>query len=139
MRESKENAALRRPLWREQWLSMIHEFSDRDRQRRIWLNQGDGSEMGSFTELYCCYFDDLGFWRGGEALVEEGYLSAEELAVVLPLHVSAKKYQIGSPLSDDAIIDDPKWANVVDCAKRVRGALLTIVKDPVEADILAGG
>lgn len=95
--------------------------------------------MGSFTELYCCYFDDLGFWRGGEALVQEGYLSAEELAAVLPLHVSAERYQIGCSLTDNAIIDDPEWADVVECAQCVRRLLHTIIKDPVEAAILADG
>jgi hypothetical protein len=128
----------RRPMWRVQWLSTIHEFSDQETQRRHWLNLGDGSEMSSFDELYCVYFDDLGFWRGAAVLVEEGYLSAGEAAAVEPLHAAAERYSRAGQ-SDEEIIADPKWAEVVAAAKCARAALLVLLSSPNELEALQNG
>ena len=123
----------RRRNWRSSWLGSIQEFADEGTQRRAWLNPNNSNPHYSFVELMCCYFDDLALCDGYQLALEEGLVSADEVAVVAEFHVIADTYN--SPKSDygqDAILGDPKWVEVVAAAKRAQTALLALIDDPSE-------
>lgn len=118
--------------WRQNWLSSIQEFADEETQRRSWLNPRNGNPHFSFPELFNCYFDGLLLSDGGYAwALKEGLVTAEEATAVEDFHQLAKTYD--SPGDDDgdhqAILADPKWADVVNAAKAAQTNLLTLLSD----------
>lgn len=131
------NQELRRK-WRTNWLSSIQEFGDDEAQRRLWLDLAKTNPHFSFVEYFCCYFDNLGLSDGGyDWAVNENLVSREEAAAVERFHQLADSYD--SPTDDydhEAILADPKWAEVVEAAKRAQAALLGIIDDPQERHLL---
>lgn len=132
-----DNQELRRN-WRANWLSSIQEFADDEAQRRLWLDPTNTNPHFSFGEYFCCYFDDLGLWRGGyEWAINESLVSRDEAAAVAQFHRLADAYD--SPTDDFdhvAILADPKWVEVVEAAKRSKVALLGLIDNPNERRLL---
>jgi hypothetical protein len=126
------NQELRRN-WRRGWLSRIQEFADEETQRRSWLDPTNTNPHFSFIEYNCTYFDDLRLSEGYQWALEEGLVSADEIAAVAAFHAVLDAYE--SPTDDydhEAILADPKWAAIVVAAKRAQDALLNIINDPQE-------
>jgi len=131
-----ENQDLRRN-WRASWLGSIQEFADEETQRRSWLNPNNSNPHFSFVEYLCCYFDDLALSEGYETALADGLVSAEEVAAVAEFHTIADTYN--SPKGDydqEAILADPKWAEVVAAAKHAQAGLLALIDDPKECSDL---
>lgn len=120
--------------WRKNWLRSIQEFADGETQRRSWLNPMNRNPHFSFGEYFCSYFDDLNLSNGGyKWAIDEGLVSAEEVAAVAHFHESADTYD--SPTDDydhEAILADPKWAEVVSAAKEAQANLLPLLAEPAE-------
>ncbi|MFT5064820.1 MAG: hypothetical protein ACJAXK_000453 [Yoonia sp.] len=105
-----------RQIWRDQWLSSIQEFADIETQNRMWLDRSNTNPHWSFTELMCCYFDDLRLTDYSAAL-SEGMVTHKEVAAVANFHQMAINYQ--SPTNEydfDRILADPKWLDVIAAA-----------------------
>lgn len=132
-----DNEELRRN-WRTDWLSSIQEFADEESQRRLWLDPTNTNPHFSFVEYFCCYFDDLGLSDGGyDWAVKENLVSPDEVAAVAHFHQIADTYN--SPTDDydhEAILADPKWAEVVEAAKGAQAALFSLIEDPHERRLL---
>ena len=132
-----DNLELRRN-WRTNWLSSIQELADDETQRRLWLDSTNTNPHFSFVECFCSYFDDLGLSdRGYKWAVMQGLLSEEEVAAVAGFHKIAHAYE--SPTDDydhQAILADPKWADVVAAAKQAQAELLRLIDDPREHRLL---
>jgi hypothetical protein len=124
--------------WRTKWLSSIQEFADDDTQRRLWLDLTNTNPHFSFVEYFCCYFDDLGLSDGGyQWALEQGFVSEREVSAVTGFHEIADAYD--SPTDDhdhQAILADPKWAEVVAAAKEAQAELLGLIDDPHERRLL---
>lgn len=132
-----ENQESRRN-WRANWLRSIQEFSDDEAQRRLWLDPTNTNPHFSFVECMCCYFDDvLRPDAGYDWPLNEGFVSADEVATVADFHQIADTYDSPTDDYDDqAILADLRWAEVVAAAKRARTALLSITDDPHERRLL---
>jgi hypothetical protein len=124
--------------WRTNWLSSIQEIADEETQRRLWLDKTNTNPHWSYVEYLCCYFDDLRLSDGYGWAVEEAFVSDEEVTAVADFHRVANAYS--SPTSDydhQAILSDPKWAEVVAAAKQAQGELLGLIDDPHERRLLS--
>ena len=124
--------------WRTRWLSSIQEFADDETQKRLWLDRENTNPHFSFVEYICCYFDDLGLSDGNyDWALNEGLLSADEVAAVADFHRAADAYD--SPTDDydhEAILADPEWALVVAAAKRAQDSLAQLIDDSHERRVL---
>jgi len=123
-----------RRIWRERWLASLTEISALEYQRRTWgqtSNPHDG-----YVEYAECYFTDL--LRGGsyETPIAEGFLSFEEAFVVAEFHLKFDQYKPVDPYAFGQIIADPAWIEVTEAARRARQALLKLVTDSEERNIL---
>jgi hypothetical protein len=105
-----------RELWRVRWKSSVEELTSLERQRETWLDTSEPSVHYSFVEFMCCYFDDLLCGLSYSQLVESGYVSEQEMAILIEWHNALDRYK--SPQNDDyddaAILNDPKWLQIVD-------------------------
>ena len=126
--------------WRANWLGSIQEFADDKGQRRLWLDSTNTNPHLSFVECICCYFDGLALSDGGYEWARiQGLVSDSEMAAVRPFHHITRAYR--SPAGDynhQAILDDPKWAEIVAAAKQAQTALLNLLGDPDERRGLVG-
>jgi hypothetical protein len=133
-----DNQELRRN-WRTNWLSSIQEFADDETQRGLWLDPTNTNPHFSFGEYMCCYFDDLSLSDSGyQCALEEGLVSADEVAAVADFHATARAYESPTDVYDhQTVLDDPKWAEVVAAAKRAQAVLLALIDDPHERRLLS--
>jgi hypothetical protein len=130
------NLELRRN-WRTNWLSSIQEFADDETQRRLWLDAGNTNPHFSFVEYVSSYFDDLGLSDGGyEWAMCEGLVSDAEVRAVADFHANAAAYAPVDCYDHQAILVDPKWAEVVAEAQRAQSALSGLIADPHELRLL---
>lgn len=124
--------------WRTRWLGSIQKFADYEEQRRRWLDPTNANPAFNFVEYFCSYFDDLDLSDGGYVSAEnEGWVSSDEVAAVTSFHAIADAYE--SPTDDydhQAVLSDPKWADVVAAAQHARIALLSLVTEPDERRLL---
>jgi hypothetical protein len=123
-----------RRAWRRNWLSSIRELSAGDWQRRLW-GKSDNPHH-SFDEYLSMYFDEV-VLDGYGARIAEGLISREEADAVADFHIAFDRYQapIG-PVKHDDILADPAWIEVVALANHARAALLTLIDDPDERQLL---
>ena len=127
-----ENQELRRN-WRTNWLSSIQEFADAETQSRLWLDPTNTNPHYSVGEYLCCYFDDLGLSDGGyEWALNEGLVSADEVAAVADFHTVADDYDPADIWDHQSILADAGWAAVVAAAKQAQTALLGLIDDAHE-------
>lgn len=104
-----------RKLWRVRWKSSIEELTSLEHQRETWLDAAKPSVHYTFVEFMCCYFDDLLCGLSYSQIVENGYVSEKEKAVLLKWHNALDSYN--SPQNNDyddaAILNDPEWLQIV--------------------------
>lgn len=102
-------------LWRVRWKASIEELTSLEHQRETWLNASKPSAHYSFVEFMCCYFDDLLCGLNYGQLVENGYVSEQEKAILIEWHTALDSYN--SPQNEDyddsAILNDPNWNRIV--------------------------
>lgn len=101
--------------WIQNIYSFIKEISDKDFQEKIWV-KGLGPEVSSYAELRCSLYDDFNF----ELFLES------HLKLNLPFNLYNDLLSLNSKLinykekgSDKEIIEDVKWLEIVECAKKV--------------------
>lgn len=123
----------RRARWRNDWLSSIEELANLDMQRATWLNLTNANPHYSYIEYLECYFTDLCLSDGYAARVADGFLSSDEAAAASQLHSLLDRYK---PPTDEfdrqAILQDPRWLQVVSAAKVAQAMLATMLNDPEE-------
>lgn len=126
--------------WRQEWLGCVAEFSDFDTQKRMWLDVENTNPHWSFVEYMCSYFDDLGLQVVDyQGRIDAGFVTEEEVAAINEFHQIADGYQ--SPTDDydhRAILDDPKWHEVVKAAQKAKQQLLALISDNKERQDLSG-
>lgn len=124
--------------WRPQWLSLIQQFADIETQREKWLDLTNTNPHWSFIEYMCCYFNDIGLNNGYGEWVSRGLATEEEVAAVQRFHTLADSYK--SPRGDNydhkAVLEDPRWLNVVCAAKAAQQRLAQIITEPAELKLL---
>lgn len=121
------DATTRRNL-RQTWIQLLYEFASPTMQS-WWRGGGPPDVCVSYTELMCGYFDDLDLADGLEAAVRAGWMSSAEAAATLELHRRAEAYR--EPSRDpEAILADPRWADVVAAAQRAWSGLHARSEDP---------
>jgi len=129
-----------RATWRANWLRSIQELADLEMQRATWLNPHSGNVHYSFVEYVESYFSDLALAKdsgGYPARIAENLLSEEEAAAVCRFHVLFDSYKPPTDWYDhDAILEDPKWLDVVDAAQTAQARLATIINDLIEKQSL---
>lgn len=110
-------------------------------QRATWLNPQNCNPHYTFVEFAECYFDDLAITdaEGGyRARIADGLLTADEAEAVEAFHGLFDRYK--SPDGDDynheAILNDPAWHDVVAAAQSAKCALLAIIGDLDERQLL---
>lgn len=105
-----------RELWRVRWKASIEELTSLEHQRKTWLDLAEASVHYFFVEFMCCYFDDLLCGLSYSQLVENGYVSEQEKAILIEWHTALDNYN--SPQNNDyddaAILNDPEWLRIVD-------------------------
>jgi hypothetical protein len=103
-----------RMLWRVRWKASIEELTSLEHQHETWLNAAKPSVYYSFVEFMCCYFDDLLCGLNYGQLVESGYVSEQEKAILIEWHNALDSYK--SPQNNDyddaAILNDPGWNRI---------------------------
>ena len=124
--------------WRTKWLGSIQKFADYEEKRRRWVDPTNTNPAFTFVEYFCSYFDDLDLSDSGYVSAQnEGWVSSDEVAAVTSFHAIADAYE--SPTDDydhQAVLSDPKWADVVAAAQHARIALLSLVTEPDERRLL---
>jgi hypothetical protein len=104
-----------RELWRVRWKASIEELTSLEHQRETWLDAAKPSVHYTFVEFMCCYFDDLLCGLSYSQIVENGYVSEQEMAILIEWHNALDGYN--SPQNDDyddaTILNDPKWLRIV--------------------------
>ena len=130
-----------RENWRPRWLGSIEEFADIKTQRTRWLDPNEPSPHFSFIEYMNCYLSDLGLTDddlGYDGWVEHGLITREEADCTHKFHELALSYS--SPNGDDynnlAVLNDPKWRQVVEAARLAQEMLVKLLTDPVEIRLL---
>lgn len=97
---------------------MIIELSDLSLQRKLWLNENnDTGLISSYTELMCSLFDDFSFDDFIDSRASKIGLSNSAIFELNKLRVLLNSYNEKG--SDEEIIGDPEWKNVVEQAKTV--------------------
>ena len=128
----------RRKSWRLLWLSTLAYFSDADTQRSKWLDLSEENPHWTFVELMCSYFDDCFIDDNYNRWSNLGYISLEEISIVMPFHILVDRYN--PPNGDDYdhknIITDPKWQTVCSMACHCLDQLVDLLDDPDERDAL---
>lgn len=96
----------------------ILEMSDLELQKKLWLNQNnDTGLISSYTELMCRLFDDNDI---------ESFINKEAIEKGLPekiiIEIRLLKRLLNSyneKQSDQEILEDPEWHNIMEQAKMV--------------------
>ena len=101
-------------LWRVRWKASVEELTSLEHQRKTWLDAEKPSVHYTYVEFMCCYFDDLLCGMSYNQLVENGYVSEQEKAVVIEWHTALDDYN--SPRNDDyndvAILNDSELIRI---------------------------
>jgi hypothetical protein len=137
MDETRPSDSELRKRWRLMWLQCVQEMSDLDQQKTFWLDPTNTNPHWSFVEYSCGYFDDcwLSDHDGGyQRKLAQGWMNDEEIAAVREWHRLFKTYRPpgGDDYNDKAILEDPKWLEVVRLAGEARQCLARILSDEQE-------
>jgi hypothetical protein len=129
-----------RKAWRGNWLSCLREFADAESQRRTWLDPNNRNLHYSYVEFMCSYFDDILRGDGYHWAIAEGLVTAEESSIVAPLHRLLEQHEAPgkNDYDNEAILNDPAWADITDTAKQVASQLAPVLTDQSERDVLLG-
>ena len=125
--------------WRQAWLRAVVGFARLRDQRQHWLAQtADRSPRWTFVELMCEYFDDLDLGVGYGERVAGGFVTEAEARLLERWHTRLGDYV--PPNEDDhalaAILKDPDWIALCREAGRRCQALLSVLSDPSEREIV---
>jgi len=115
---------------------MIYEISDRELQRRTWLDPAR-------TDPHWSYLAFVSSFPGVEGLDDTkrcGLISPEEHAIMIDLStaVHCHKAPGGNVYDSAAVLDDPAWHAVTAKADFARRRLLDLTKDASERQELLG-
>lgn len=123
--------------WRYTWLHLIFEFAHLNYQKDLWFGNKYPSEIGSFDEDICQYFDDLNLHDNYEYQLKENIISQNELIIVKEFHYEFEKFlQISAKLdidfNNESIITNKSWINVCDHGRIAWEKLKAHLKKPHE-------
>ncbi|SFQ83429.1 hypothetical protein [Hymenobacter arizonensis] len=103
-------------LWKRKVLDAIQDLADLGYQKRAWL--GGGEEVASFVETVAALLDDSFFDqfldeapRSQTQLDDDSWAAMDQLRKLIYAYEEAE--------TDDAILKDPKWHEVVKQAREV--------------------
>ncbi|MFK8251989.1 hypothetical protein [Ancylobacter terrae] len=121
------------------WLGLIRDLADIDLQRRRWGN--DPSPHWSYIEFVCSYFDSTIYDDYYAYVLSVGFISSAEHRAVITFTeaLSAHVSPTGNDYDNQAVLDDPKWHDVVRLAGEARDELRRLITDPAELRVLLEG
>ncbi|WP_027362758.1 hypothetical protein [Desulfospira joergensenii] len=122
-----------RQTLRRNWIECIHHFAS-PKLQKLWVS-GHPEILVTFTECMCQYFDDLNLSDGLKSAVYEGWLNQDEVQIVTKFHELADKYN-PTIMSDQNVLDDPKWNDIVREAQKAWIALKKHLTDRAELDFM---
>ena len=118
-------------LWRERWLSCINQLTSLDLQKKSWLDKTHTNPHWSFVEFMCSYFDDLAIEDTYNYQLDKGWVTKLEFKIIKNWHIALDNYK--SPKNDDydneAILDDPKWIEILRNGMEIRNELGKTLND----------
>lgn len=103
--------------WIYYWIEIT---SNIDKQQKLWLNKNnDIGCVSSYTELMCSLFDDLNFDEFVETMIYELNFPDKLKIELVDLKNALHNYTPEDENRDDLVINDLKWLEVVEKAKKV--------------------
>jgi len=117
---------------RKLWLYSIFELSHLEFQQKAWVEVSMPNVVSSFTEVACCYYDDLDLGSGYKNFILEGFISDEEFEMVSAAHNLFSDYISRTEkksLSDAKVLLDPDWHRVVEAMFSAWQALKDLVNE----------
>jgi len=118
--------------WRARWLKSIQEFADYATQRRMWLDITNTNPHWSPIEYLEGHFHDSALSRA----MEEGYLGLDEASLLEDFQSLVAAYDHQNLYDYEAVLEDPRWLEVVAAACRAQTNLLELLTDPIERYVL---
>ena len=138
MNEFNESESFNRGVWRNQWLLAIFELTSIEYQKKTWLDLANTNPHYSFTEFMCFYFDDLLVDIPYPDYVRNGWVNEEEYLIIKKWHELLDNYDApkNQGAENTAVINDPKWNEIVECGKAVRFKLISIISEEEKAILI---
>lgn len=115
----------------------LSELSDLDLQRKLWLNENNETGLiSSYSELMCSLFDDFTFGEFIDKWASQIGLSGSAVIELNKLRKLLNSYD-EKLLSDEEIINDPKWGGIADQAQIVIEAWNKDLPSPTGAKVIS--
>ena len=102
--------------WFELIIQQIREISDKEFQKRVWVN-ADGPKVSSYSEVMCKLYDDYIF----ESYIEKykSEIPSSMLIKLKSLNNMLNDYNISDSKTDAEIIEDLEWKKIIGLAKQI--------------------
>jgi len=110
-------------LWRERWLRCINELTSLDLQKKSWLDKNHSNPHWSFVEFMCSYFDDLVIDDNYKYQLDNGWVAKKEFEIIEDWHIALDKYNSLNNGDNEAILNDPKWVEILRIGVVIRNEL----------------
>src|SRR5690242_4076682 len=113
---------MNKEIWRVRWLTAISELTNLDLQLKMWLDENNANPHWGFVEFMCCYFDDVFCGETYQDFLRDKWLTEAEYSCVKQWHDELLNYHApnANDYDDVAVLNDPKWRNIVALGAKVR-------------------
>jgi hypothetical protein len=126
----------RRRRWRQYWLCCLLSLADIELQRERWLNKEITHPHWSYVEFTCEYFNDCQA-ENYASLIQEGFISQAEFDCIKDFHEALNGYRPTDSYDHRAILDDPRWGEIVAKGRKSLRFLRALIIDPDEQKIFS--
>jgi hypothetical protein len=130
--------------WRRNWLLTIFKFAHLEFQENVWVKSKYPNVVGTFTEDVCQYFDDVSLDDNYQFFVTDGSITQEEINSICDFHIALDTYvantndpqNVKAKYTNEEILKDPDWHEVVKLGNDSWSKLKKIIKDPSEIEYM---
>ena len=123
--------------WRKDWLFSLFVFSHLDFQKKLWIDSAFKDIIGSYDEDMCQYFDDLFLHDKYKYQIDNGYISTEEMDLIIQFHNQLDNYEENGK-SDREILNDELWKTIIVSGFNSWNKLKSILKNKNEIEFVIG-